>query len=170
MLSGDPYYHLAARALALVVSWFPLTSQAIALSLLVHLIWAFCGGVAAVIISREASRNVLGILGGLCLSLVPHASESGIGNVGNVCHWLDSGCIKFVKQFDVAQHLAKLRCEEIQLARGKFEPCEVRTARVSSTALARYRGNDYSVPTTYGFREVVVKGFVDEVVIFCGAD
>lgn len=51
-----------------------------------------------------------------------------------------------------------------------FEPCEVRTARVSSTALVRYRGNDYSVPTTYGFREVVVKSFVDEVVILCGAD
>ena len=50
-----------------------------------------------------------------------------------------------------------------------FEPCEVRTARVSSTALVRYRGNDYSVPTTYGFREVVVKGFVDEVVILAGA-
>jgi transposase len=51
-----------------------------------------------------------------------------------------------------------------------FEPCEVRTARVSSTALVRYRGNDYSVPTTYGFREVVVKGFVEEVVILSGAD
>jgi len=51
-----------------------------------------------------------------------------------------------------------------------FEPCEVRTARVSSTALVRYRGNDYSVPTTYGFREVVVKGFVDEVLILSGAD
>jgi len=50
-----------------------------------------------------------------------------------------------------------------------FEPCEVRTARVSSTALVRYRGNDYSVPTTYGFREVLVKGFVDEVVIFAGS-
>jgi hypothetical protein len=51
-----------------------------------------------------------------------------------------------------------------------FEPCEVRTARASSTALVRYRGNDYSVPTRYGFREVVVKGFVDEVVILSGAD
>ena len=50
-----------------------------------------------------------------------------------------------------------------------FEPCEVRAARVSSTALVRYRGNDYSVPTTYGFREVVVKGFVDDVVILTGA-
>jgi hypothetical protein len=29
--------------------------------------------------------------------------------------------------------------------------------------------NDYSVPTAYGFRDVLVKGFVDQVVIFCGA-
>jgi transposase len=46
-------------------------------------------------------------------------------------------------------------------------PCEKRAARVSSTALVRYRCNDYSVPTRYGFQEVMVKGFVDEVVIQC---
>lgn len=51
-----------------------------------------------------------------------------------------------------------------------LEPCEKRAARVSSTALVRYRSNDYSVPTAYGFRDVVVKGFVDEVVIVCGAE
>ena len=51
-----------------------------------------------------------------------------------------------------------------------LEPCEKRTARVSSTALVRYRTNDYSVPTAYGFRDVVVKGFVDEVVILCGSE
>lgn len=39
-----------------------------------------------------------------------------------------------------------------------LEPCEKRTARVSSTALVCYRGNDYSVPTAYGFQDVVVKG------------
>ena len=49
-----------------------------------------------------------------------------------------------------------------------LEPCEKRAARVSSTALVRYRTNDYSVPTRYGFQDVVVKGFVDEVVILCG--
>jgi transposase len=54
------------------------------------------------------------------------------------------------------------------LPAGAFEPCEVRAARVSSTALVRYRTNDYSVPTAYGFQDVVVKGFVDEVVILCG--
>jgi len=48
-----------------------------------------------------------------------------------------------------------------------LEPCEKRIARVSSTALVRYRGNDYSVPTAYGFQAVLVKGFVDEVVILC---
>ena len=49
-----------------------------------------------------------------------------------------------------------------------LEPCEKRSARVSSTALVRYRSNDYSVPTAYGFQDVVVKGFVDAVVILCG--
>ena len=51
-----------------------------------------------------------------------------------------------------------------------LEPCEKRAGRVSSTALVRYRTNDYSVPTRYGFQDVVVKGFVDEVVILCGAE
>ena len=33
----------------------------------------------------------------------------------------------------------------------------------------RYRGTDYSVPTAYGHREVLIRGYVDEVVISCGA-
>jgi transposase len=53
------------------------------------------------------------------------------------------------------------------LPSGGFEPCEKRTARVSSMALVRYRMSDYSVPTTYGHRNVIVKGFVDQVVIIC---
>ena len=39
-----------------------------------------------------------------------------------------------------------------------LEPCEKRAARVSSTALVRYRGNDYSVPTAYGFQDVHGEG------------
>ncbi len=35
------------------------------------------------------------------------------------------------------------------------EPCETISARVSSTALVRYRGNDYSVPTAHGFQAVL---------------
>ena len=48
-------------------------------------------------------------------------------------------------------------------------PCEKRAARVSSPSLVRYRCNDYSVPTAYGFQEVLVKGFVDEVAILWAA-
>jgi hypothetical protein len=51
-----------------------------------------------------------------------------------------------------------------------LEACDKRAARVSSTALVRYRGNDYSVPTRYGFRDVLVKGFVDHVVILCDGE
>ncbi len=51
-----------------------------------------------------------------------------------------------------------------------LESCEKRAARVSSTALVRYRCNDYSVPTAFGFRDVLVKGFVDEVVILCAGE
>jgi hypothetical protein len=46
-------------------------------------------------------------------------------------------------------------------------PCEKRAARVSSTALVRYRGNDYAVPSSHGCQEVLVKGGVDHVVIVC---
>jgi hypothetical protein len=50
-----------------------------------------------------------------------------------------------------------------------LEPCDTRPARVSSTALVRYKGNDHSVPTRHGFQRVLVKAFVDEVVTLSGA-
>jgi transposase len=49
-----------------------------------------------------------------------------------------------------------------------YEACEKRTTRVTSLSLVRYRSNDYSVPVAYGYREVLVKGYVNEVVIACG--
>jgi transposase len=51
-----------------------------------------------------------------------------------------------------------------------YEACEKRAGRVSSLSLVRYRGNDYSVPTAYGHREVLVRGHVETVVIACGAE
>jgi hypothetical protein len=46
-----------------------------------------------------------------------------------------------------------------------YEACETRTGRVSSLSLVRYRGTDYSVPTAYGHREVLIRGYVESVVI-----
>ena len=51
-----------------------------------------------------------------------------------------------------------------------YDSCEKRPGRVSSLSLVRYRGTDYSVPTAYGHREVLIRGYVHEVVIACGAD
>lgn len=50
-----------------------------------------------------------------------------------------------------------------------FDCCETVATRVTSLSLVRYRTNDYSVPTAYGHREVIVKGYVERVVISCGA-
>ena len=55
------------------------------------------------------------------------------------------------------------RCCHCQ--RPPYEACEKITARVSSLSLVRYRGNDYSVPTQYGHRQVLVKAYVHQVVI-----
>lgn len=51
-----------------------------------------------------------------------------------------------------------------------FDPCEKVSTRVSSLSLVRYRGNDYSVPTAYGHRDVLVRGYVDQVEIACAAE
>ncbi len=51
-----------------------------------------------------------------------------------------------------------------------YEACDKHTTRVSSLSLVRYRTNDYSVPVAYGHREVLVRGYVDRVVISCGAE
>jgi hypothetical protein len=51
-----------------------------------------------------------------------------------------------------------------------YEACEKRTTRVTSQALVRYETNDYSVPTEYGHRQVLVKAFVWELVISCASE
>lgn len=51
-----------------------------------------------------------------------------------------------------------------------YEACEKRTTRVTALSLVRYRGNDYSVPTVYGHRPVLVKGYVHEVLVCCGSE
>ena len=49
-----------------------------------------------------------------------------------------------------------------------YDACEKKAGRVSSLSLVRYRGTDYSVPTAYGHRQVLIRGHVESVVIACG--
>jgi hypothetical protein len=45
-----------------------------------------------------------------------------------------------------------------------YDACEKVSTGVSSLSLMRYRLDNYSVPTTYGHRDVLVRGYVHEVV------
>ena len=51
-----------------------------------------------------------------------------------------------------------------------YDACDKQAGRVSSLSLVRYRTNDYSAPVAYGHRDVLVRGYVDEVVISCGSE
>ena len=51
-----------------------------------------------------------------------------------------------------------------------YDACDKQAGRVSSLSLVRYRTNDYSAPVAYGHRDVLVRGYVDQVVISCGSD
>jgi hypothetical protein len=51
-----------------------------------------------------------------------------------------------------------------------YDACHKVATRVTSLSLVRYRNNDYSVPTRFGHREVLVKGYVDRVEIACHAE
>src|SRR5215217_5511927 len=69
----------------------------------------------------------------------------------------------------IGERLVRDRAAMLSLPAAPYEACETRSARVSSLSLVRYRGNDYSVPVAYGHREVLVRGYVEAVVIGCGA-
>ena len=56
----------------------------------------------------------------------------------------------------------------LPLPEAPYDACEKQAGRVSSLSLVRYRTNDYSAPVAYGHRNVLVRGYVDRVVISAG--
>ena len=70
----------------------------------------------------------------------------------------------------IGERFQRDRAAMLSLPAAPYDACEKISARVSSLSLVRYRSNDYSVPTCYGHREVLVKGYVQEVVIACGSE
>ena len=70
----------------------------------------------------------------------------------------------------IAERFERDREKLLPLPPTTFEACDKRTTRASSQALVRYETNDYSVPTEYGHRQVLVKAFVWELVIGCSSE
>ncbi len=69
----------------------------------------------------------------------------------------------------IGERFARDRAALLPLPPVPYEARDTRPTRVTSLSLVRYRRNDYSVPTAYGHREVVVKGYVVAVVVVCGS-
>jgi hypothetical protein len=70
----------------------------------------------------------------------------------------------------IGERFERDRALMLPLPAAPYEACEKVSTRVCSLSLVRYRTNDYSVPTEYGHRQVLVKGYVHQVVIACGSD
>lgn len=51
-----------------------------------------------------------------------------------------------------------------------YDACETRSTQSTSLSLVRYRCVDYSIPAAYAYRDVLVRGYVHEVVISYGAE
>ena len=68
------------------------------------------------------------------------------------------------QQQTISERFEKDRERLLPLPAAAYEACDKHSTRVTSMSLVRYRTNDYSVPVCWGHREVLVKGFVHEVV------
>ena len=70
----------------------------------------------------------------------------------------------------IGERFERDRAVLLPLPAAPFEACDKTTARVSSISLVRYRTNDYSVPTEFGHRQVLVKAYVHRIVIISGSE
>lgn len=70
----------------------------------------------------------------------------------------------------IGERLERDRAAFLPLPAAPLDACQKWLTRVRSTSLVRYHLNDYSVPVRYGHRQVLVRGYVEEVVISCGGE
>jgi transposase len=67
----------------------------------------------------------------------------------------------------IGERLEQERESLLPLPQSPYDASDKQARRVNSLSLVRYKGNDYSVPVAYGHREVLVRGYVHQVVISC---
>ena len=115
-------------------------------------------------------------------NLVGYARRNFMVPVPRVASWeelnrhLEAGCRQRQQRRlrghteTIAERFERDRAAMLPLPAAPYDACEKVTARVSSISLVRYRTNDYSVPTRYGHRQVLVKGYVYRVEIVCGSE
>ena len=73
-------------------------------------------------------------------------------------------------ELTIGERLAGDQSAFLPLPPAPFDCCRIVPGRVSSQSLVRFQCNDYSAPVAYGYREVVVKAYVHNVVLCSGSD
>lgn len=84
VLGLTQYLNIGARLIPTVVGQFPVHWHAIMGSLLTHIVWASCGLLVFRCFRSGGLNRSFSALVALYLVLVPHASESSLGNPGTV--------------------------------------------------------------------------------------
>jgi len=64
-----------------------------------------------------------------------------------------------------AERLKEDQASFLPLPPVPFDACRKEPTRANSLSLVRFDDNDYSVPVSYGHHEILVKGYVDRVVL-----
>lgn len=78
------YFYVIPRFLCEIVILFPVKFHALAMGTLINLVWVLCALAIKSIITHITTSNRIGLISGLILLLSPVASESSLGNYGNV--------------------------------------------------------------------------------------
>jgi hypothetical protein len=116
-------------------------------------------------------ENLVGFIRRNYLVPVPHVESFEVLNAGlaEQCRRrLDDRLRRHTET--IGERLGRDRVALMPLPPSSYDASDRRPGRVSSLSLVRYRNNDYSVPVAYGHREVLIRGYVDQVVISCGAE
>ena len=103
---------------------------------------------------------------------IPHAADIDELNAMLLerCRARMGAALRGADGADIGARLKADRAAFMDLPPTPFDACHKRPGRVSSLSLVRYKNTDYSVPVAYAHRDVVVRTYVDEVVIEAGAE
>jgi hypothetical protein len=81
---SEGYIQIGPRFIAYIAHFFPVQNQAIVLSALTTLVFALLAFAISSAIALQTNSRMIGFVCGLCLILVPAATESTVGNHGSV--------------------------------------------------------------------------------------
>jgi transposase len=73
-------------------------------------------------------------------------------------------------ELTIGERFAADQAALLPLPAAPFDCCQVIPGRVSSQSLVRFARNDYSAPVAHGYREVLIKAYVHEVVLCYGSE